>query len=60
MKTKTPMITDKAILHNRLSKLCNHLNNNNEKSINDVAAFLKMGKWYMTVAKNIGIIYYEK
>ena len=59
MKTRTPMITDKAILHNRLLKLCNHLNNNNEKSINDVATFFKIGKWYMTVAKNVGIIYYE-
>jgi hypothetical protein len=59
MKTRTPMITDKAILHNRLSKLCHHLNNNQEKSINDVAAFLKIGKWYMTVAKNVGIVYYE-
>jgi hypothetical protein len=59
MKTKTPMITDKAILHSRLRELCNYLNNNNETSAARIASKLKMGRWYMTMAKNVGIIYYE-
>ena len=53
------MITDKAILHSRLRELCNYLNNNNETSAARIASKLKMGRWYMTMAKNVGIIYYE-
>lgn len=59
MKTRTPMITDKAILHSRLRELCNYLNNNNETCASRIATKFKIGRWYMTIAKNVGIIYHE-
>jgi hypothetical protein len=57
MKTRQAMITDRAIMHKRISKLCNYLNLNDVKNYSDVTKEMQIGKWHFMQMEQCGIVF---
>lgn len=59
MKTRQPMIKDRAVMHKRISQLCNYLNANNITNYTDLTSKLQIGKWHFMQMAESGIVYKE-
>ena len=59
MKTKQAMITDRALMHKRISELCRFLNDNSITNYQVSSDKFKIARWHMTVLTKSGIIFKE-
>jgi len=59
MKTKQAMITDRALMHKRISELCRFLNNNSVTNYQTSSDKFKIARWHMTMLTKSGIIFKE-
>ncbi len=59
MKTKQAMITNRAVMHKRISELCHFLNNNSITNYQTASDKFRIARWHMNILKKSGIIFKE-
>ena len=59
MKTKQAMITDRALMHKRITELCQYLNTNLVTNYNVASDKFKIAKWHFVIMQKSGIVWKE-
>lgn len=57
MNKKTPMITDRKLMHKRLTELCKKLNQSNYTNLSNALSELNMGKTYFNALVKSKIVF---